>query len=139
MKPELKDLGALEKEIIKNSSGSFPVLILDTGGLIDIANEVRRYNLIYKNGNRNLSYEKPTIFLKYLSKKFPIIITPKTYQEIQDHGRMRLNGHTVELSPKIVNYSLERTLASASFISMLKKEFDTEQTRYDAYWASKEG
>ncbi len=136
----IKDLGKLEKDIIANSSGSLPVVVLDTGGLIDIVQSARQYGLNYKNGNRDSKYAKVTSFLKSLSERTPVIITPKTYQEMQDHGRMMLNAHITELSPRVVDFALQTMLNSQRFMDTLQLERgELDQTRYDAYWASREG
>lgn len=141
MTMNIKELGHLERDITQHSGGSQPVLVLDTGGLIDIATAIRQYNLTHKNGNANPKYARTTLFLKSLSEqaKSYIIITPRTYQEIQDHGRMRLNEHTLELSPKIVDFALETMISSMGFVSRLEREIELDQTRYDAHWASVHG
>mgnify|MGYP001573804130 FL=1 len=136
MKTGIKGIGQLERDITQNFSGNLPITVLDTGALIDIRQSIKQYNLINKNGNRSPKYERTTLFLKSLRSQ--IVITPKTYQEIQDHGRMRLNSHTLELSPKIVNFALEAMIKSNIFISRLESEVEFEQARYDAYWTSKE-
>lgn len=140
MKLDIKDLGKLEREIVESSNGNSAVIVLDTGGLIDIVHATRNYSL---NGNgkkeKNPNYEKATSFLKYISEKVPVIITPKTYQEIQDHGRMKLNSHITELSPKVVDFSLKVMTDSARFIEETIPELSMDDIRYDAYWASKEG
>jgi hypothetical protein len=139
MKINIKDIGTLEKDILKNSNTDFPVMLLDTSGVIDIVSASRQYNLINKNGDKNLKYEMPIVFLKNLAEKTHVIITPKIYQEIQDHGRMRLNCHTFELTPKIVDFALDTMTDSIRFISKLNKNIELDQARYDAYWASQEG
>lgn len=142
MTMNIKELGQLERDITQSSSGgSHAVLVLDTGGLIDVATAIREYGLTHKNGNANPHYARTTIFLKSLSEqtKSRIIITPRTYQEIQDHGRMRLNEHTLELAPRIVDFALEIMINSMGFFSRLEHEIELDQTRYDAHWASAYG
>ncbi len=136
MKTGIKGIQQLERDITQNFSGKLPIIVLDTGALIDIRKSTKQYSLTNKNRNRNPKYEITTLFLKSLGSQ--IVITPKTYQEIQDHGRMRLNSHTLELSPKIVNFALEAMIKSNIFISRLESEVEFEQARYDAYWTSKE-
>ncbi|MEX2017614.1 MAG: hypothetical protein WD876_04025, partial [Candidatus Pacearchaeota archaeon] len=86
----IKEPGKLEKDIVENSSGSFPVLVLDTGGLIDVVYSTRGYGLNGKGAKeKNPNYEMATSLFNYLSEKLPVLITPKTYQEMQDHGRMQ--------------------------------------------------
>lgn len=139
MKSLIKNLGCLEREILEKSSGNFPVIVLDTGGLIDISHATRTYIL---NGcpktEKNPNYSGASVFLKHVSRRTPLIVTPKTYQEIQDHGRMRLNSHTVELSPITVDYSLKVMADSAVFLDGLAGELSLDDARYDAYWTSKE-
>ncbi|MEK6830193.1 MAG: hypothetical protein AABY15_08820 [Nanoarchaeota archaeon] len=130
MTTNIKDIGTLARELAVNSNGNFPLVVLDTGGLIDIESAIRQ------SGSR---YTKTTDFLKHISESIPVIITPKTYQEIQDHGRMILNTHTTELSPKIVDYALETMISSNDFISGLKPGLELDKARYDAYWAAKNG
>lgn len=139
MTHNLKELGRLEKDILKNASGNFPLLILDTGALIDIIQTSRDYCFCANRHEKNSNYEKATYFLKDMSSHFPLVITPKTYQEIQDHGRMRLNAHETELSPKIVDFALNIMINSVKFISGLKAGVELDMARYDAYWASQEG
>lgn len=136
MKTGIKKIEQLERDITQNFSGNLSITVLDTGALIDITRSIKLYNLINKNRNRSLKYERTTLFLKSLRSQ--IVITPKTYQEIQDHGRMRLNSHTLELSPKVVNFALDTMINSNIFISGLESELEFDQARYDAYWVSKE-
>ncbi|MEX0920453.1 MAG: hypothetical protein WDZ69_02620 [Candidatus Pacearchaeota archaeon] len=134
----IKNLDELDKEI-NNRSSDNSLLVLDTGGLIEIANKAREYNLVSRGKDVNPNYMRATSFLDYISENVGIIITPKTYQEIQDHGRMKLNGHTQELTPRIVDRSLEIMIGSEEYISGLECGLEPDQARYDAYWASKEG
>ena len=136
---DIKEMGQLEKEIIKSSSGSFPVMVLDTGGLIDIATALRQYNLIHRNGDRNPRYEKTTAFLRNLSQTIRVIITPRTYQEIQDHGKMRLNSHTIAFTPKVVDFALDTMADSIKFIAELNGQISLDDAGYDAYWAARDG
>ena len=137
---KIKEIGQLEGEIVKHfSMDSIPVLVLDTGGLIDITTTLRRYAFSHRTGNRNSRYEKTTSFLNNLSQALSIVITPKTYQEIQNHGRTRLNGHAIELTPRVVDFALQTMLSSQRFMDTLQLRGELDQTRYDAYWASKEG
>lgn len=139
MANSIKDIGTLAREIALNSNGNFPLVVLDTGGLIDIASAIRQYGQEHRNGSRDPRYEKTTGFLKHLSEYMPLVITPKTYQEIQDHGRMIINTHTTELSPRIVDYALEKMVSSSTFLSGLKSGLELDRTRWDAYWAAKNG
>lgn len=133
----LKRLSMLEKELQKITSGNPCVGVLDTGALIDITQATRSYNL---NGcgkeEKNPCYSTTSSFLGLISWMMPLIITPKTYQEIQEHGRMRLNSHITELSPRIVDYSLDRMLQSQEFVKDLVEGVEMDKARYDAYWAS---
>ncbi len=140
MAVNIKDLGELERDILKHSSKASPVLVLDTGALIDIVHATRDFNL-YANGRRETHphYLRATSFLKNVSSRIPLVITPKTYQEIQNHGGMRLNSHITELSPAVVNYSLDIMLDSARFMDRLVVEVPFDDVRYDAHWASLEG
>lgn len=135
----IKEPQQLEKEILQNSSGSHPIMILDTGGLIDIVAAMRKHNLNHKNSSRDQRYEKTTVFLKSLSEKYPIIITPRTYKEIQEHGRIRINEHNLEIGPKTVDFALDTMISSIGFVSGLEHKIELDQTRYDAYWASTYG
>jgi hypothetical protein len=139
MTTSIKDIGTLSREIAINSDGNFPLVVLDTGGLIDIASAIRQYNYVNRKGNKDSRYERTTGFLKHLSESIPVLITPKTYQEIQDHGRMILNSHTTELSPKIVDFALETMISSSDFVSGLRPGMELDKTRYDTYWAAKNG
>mgnify|MGYP001605524776 CR=1 FL=1 len=136
MKTGIKGIKQLERDITQNFSGNLPIIVLDTCALIDIRQSIKQYNLINKNGNRSPKYERTTLFLKSLRSQ--IVITPKTYQEIQDHGRMRLNSHTLELSPNVVDFALDTMINSNRFISGLESEMEFDRARYDAYWASQE-
>jgi len=133
---KINKLGELEKTIVQHSSGSFPVIVLDTGGLIDIANAIRIYNVNYRNKTISPIHKSTITFLKYLSEKTPIVITLKTYQEIKDHGRMWLNGHTLELFPETVDFALDIMNRSKQFCSGLDSGIEPDQARYDAHWAS---
>lgn len=135
----VKDIERLVREITQNSNGNFPLIVLDTGGLIDIASAIREYNFHTKNGDKNSKYEKTSTFLTHLSERVPVLITKKTYQEIQDHGRMIINSHTTELSTKLVDFALDKMTDSIAFISGLRTGSEMDRVRYDAYWASKEG
>jgi len=136
----IKEIGQLEGEIVKYfSEDSIPVMVLDTGGLIDITTSLREYAFSHRNGNRNPRYEKATAFLKNLAQALPMIITPRTYQEIQNHGRTRLNGHAIELTPKVVDFALGAMADSIKFIDGLRPRFSLDDVAYDAYWAAKEG
>ncbi len=136
----VKSPGKLENDLLKHLSHASPIIILDTGGLIDIVQATRDFSL-YANGKRHLypHYTRATSFLKNLSSKIPLFITPKTYQEIQKHGEMRLNSHEVELSQIVVDYALGATLSSARLIGNLTGESNFDEARYDAHWASLEG
>jgi len=68
-----------------------------------------------------------------------VIITPRTYQEIQDHGKMRLNGHTIELTPKVVDFALDTMADSIKFIAELNGQISLDDAGYDAYWAARDG
>ena len=138
MKSPIKNLRCLEREILEKSRGNFPVIVLDTGGLIDISHTTRTYGLNgFSKTEKNPNYVGASVFLKHVSQRVPILVTPKTYQEIQDHGRMRLNSHTVELSPITVDYSLKVMADSAVFLKGLVGELSLDDARYDAYWTSK--
>ncbi len=137
---KIKEIGQLEGEIVKHfSMDSIPVLVLDTGGLIDITTTLRRYAFSHRTGNRNSRYEKTTSFLNNLSQALSIVITPKTYQEIQNHGRTRLNGHAIELTPRVVDFALNTMTDSVGFVARLKSRVSLDDAGYDAYWAAKEG
>jgi hypothetical protein len=128
----------LEREIFEKSSGNFPVIVLDAGGLIDISHATRTYSLKgCPKTEKNPNYAAANVFLRHVSQRAPILLTPKTYQEIQDHGRMMLNSHTVELSPITVDYSLKVMADSAVFLDGLVGELSLDDARYDAYWTSK--
>ena len=122
---EIKGIGQLEGEIIRSLSlGPFPVMVMDTGGMIDFVNSMRQYTSSHRNG-KNVRYAAPTTFFKALSAEVPIVITPKTYQEIQNHGRTRLNGHAIELAPDAVNFALDTMIESAKLISRVKILYHT--------------
>src|SRR3990170_1120380 len=121
----IKDIGSLAREIAQNSSGSFPLVVLDTGGLIDIVSATRMYNFNHKNGNKDPRYELTISFLKHLSERLPVLITPRTYKEMQEHGNVMLNDHGIyEIPPKVVDFTLGTMEESIKFISRLKKGTD---------------
>ena len=138
---QIKKIGPLEGELLRHydSLDSIPVLIFDTGGLIDMAKSLRQYAFSHRNGDRDQRYEKPSVFLRNLSGAFKMIITPKIYQEIQNHGRTRINQHTIELTPRVVDFALEAMIGSRDFIKEVKSQMTLDDARYDAYWAAKYG
>jgi len=137
---EIKGINQLEGEIIRHFSlGTFPVMVLDTSGLIDLVTAMRQYNSVRRNGDRNQRYERPALFLENLAQELPMVITPRTYREIQNHGRTRLNGHTVELTPEVMDFALNTLIKSVEFIDGLKNPVSFDDIRYDTYWAAKYG
>lgn len=137
---KIKKIGSLEGELVRHYSlDSSPVLVLDTGGLIDIVTSIRQYELLNRSEKKDPRYMDSNVFLGNLSKAFRMVITPKTYQEIERHGRTRLNQHTSELVPSVVDFSFETMLNSDRFISGVESNISLDDARYDAYWAAQYG
>ena len=138
MKNGIKDLRRIEREIRDNFRGDLPVLVMDTGGLIDIEAKVRQHNFTCVNEERIDSCISTTYFLQNILKGRPMFITPKTYREIRNHEGMKLNGHVYELSPSTLNFSLDSMVYSTQFFIGLNQRVESDQIRYDAYWAARE-
>lgn len=143
MKTDIKEISKLEKDVVDNLSGKSPVIVLDTGALIDISNATRKYDLVHrivhhKRGGENPNYFDAVSFLKYFSGMAPLIITPRTHKEIYRHASTRLNGHTFELPLRAVEFSLDNMVTSTLFLDGLQGELPKDETRYDTYWTSKE-
>jgi len=68
-----------------------------------------------------------------------MVITPRTYREIQNHGKTRLNGHTFELNQEIVDFALSTLIKSNELIDGLTNFCPFDNIRYDVYWATKYG
>jgi hypothetical protein len=139
MKKDIKTLSKLEKEIkshLRGAHTTLPVAILDTGGLIDITASSRAFELKNRGRKANLIYTNPTGFLKHISGLAPLIVTPKTYQEIQKHGQTMLNGYLPEIESDSVNYALNLMTDSVAFMNGVESAVPMDQARYDAHWAS---
>ncbi|MEM3091260.1 MAG: hypothetical protein QXX55_01180 [Candidatus Pacearchaeota archaeon] len=133
----IKDIRNISREIARNSLGNYPLLVLDTGGLIDFVESIKYYNLICKNGSRDSRYESISVFLKHLSENLPMIITPTVYQEICNHINFRLGRHLFEIPKKTVDFAFETMENSMRFISRLESKLEMDTVRYDIYWTSK--
>lgn len=130
----------LEVELLDYANKTSPVIILDTGGLIDIVQSTRNFSL---NGNGHVAkypqYGRATAFLRHIGARIPVLITPKTNQEIQNHIGVRLNSHELEVSPALTEYSFDLMSNSVRFMGGVKGETSLDDTRYDAHWAALEG
>ena len=88
---QLKTLNELYKDVgkIANQNYEKPLMVLDTGALIDIQREFEK-----ESDWRKIK----TDFMDNLEKVFDITVTPKVLEEIVCHSKININKHRKEIS-----------------------------------------
>jgi|SRR3989338_651681 len=106
MAKKIKTLRNLEKDLIETPvRDSQPLIILDTGGLIDMV-ESARNSSIGKSPEIDPVYRSPASFFQYIcygrhrnGNLNPIVlVTPRTLEEIRRHKGVKINSHDYEIS-----------------------------------------
>ncbi len=140
MKFKLKELSDLEKDIHsykRISSGNLPVILLDTGALIDLEQSSRRCTLCHNKNLEPKDYHTPS-FLSLIRKKIPLIVTPYVFSEITAHMNCHINGHVPEISHETFKYIEDIVDDSLDFLGRTRTEIPLDDARYDVYWVSKQ-
>jgi len=139
MKFKLKELSALEKELTsleEQRETNLPMILVDTGALIDIEQSVRNYSLSHKKElNSNHLYVKK--FLSIVRNEAPLIITPHVFAEITNHAHCNRNGHTKEIEYDTFKYVQSLVNESTDFLARARTKASLDEARYDVYWATK--
>jgi|APSaa5957512622_1039677.scaffolds.fasta_scaffold80496_1 hypothetical protein len=133
-KMPMLSLREIEESILANLGPIVqPVIILDTGGLIDIVQSAK----VTKGGNESdPKYCDAKRFLTGISKEKGLLITPGVYEEIMRHLKVKLNSYESELPdcirPLIVD-GLSRFNLARKVLQMNGKSDD--EIRYDSVLA----
>ncbi|VVB80563.1 Uncharacterised protein [uncultured archaeon] len=90
---EVKDFRKIERELSDLSGAQRPIILVDTGALIDIQ---RKSEEGISPDNRQNSID---IYLRRLEELSDPVITPENYKEVLKHATVRLNRYERELSP----------------------------------------
>lgn len=139
MKFKLKELPNLEKEIhlYERNSDSLPVILLDTGALIDLEQSGRRSALRHNKCLEPKNYHIPS-FLSLIRKKIPLVVTPHVFSEITAHMGCRINEHIPEINHETFKYIEGIVDDSLDFLGRTRTETPLDDARYDIYWTSKQ-
>jgi len=140
MKFKLKHLSTLEKELIsleKQRETNLPMILIDTGALIDIEQSVRDYSLPHKK-ELNSNYLHTKRFLSIIGNEIPLIITPHVFSEITNHAHCNLNGRTKEIEYDTFKYVQGLVNESTDFLARARTKVSLDEARYDVYWITKE-
>lgn len=128
----LRPLSDISEELRQRVSGRSSALLIDTGGLVDIAFASRLENLGKSHCAKSVG-----AFLDELRKVTCPLITPKVYREIDHQGRIMINKHVRKLPKEAVESALEIMLGTNLLLSDLNLAVKRDDARYDAYWTSK--
>jgi hypothetical protein len=128
----------LEKREFGNSRTNYPIILVDTSGIIDIQHMT--------NDNRhNKEYDNKPLFcdaydyLKEFSGKIPILATQEVCNEVRLHSLGKINGHVYEISPMVADLVCSDFCKNFSDLSNNSKStLDPEDVRYIIYWVAKE-
>lgn len=140
MKRQIKYPYKLERSldnVFSNTPHNLPVIVLDTGALIDIVHASRNYDLTFKGDKaRNEIYANPVLFLMSLNDKAPFVIPPLVMDEVESHGRCKLNSYRFELSDDVLGFTRGLFLDSKNFLKTLESELELDEVGLDSYLIS---
>ena len=112
--------------------GSY-VIVLDTSAVIDIQQHIR-------NQGKQFAYSSSEDFVDSLLSDSTILVLPQgVMEEVESHSKIRINSHTREIPKSFFSYLEKKYTSGQEFLSRVQYGGDSEQVRYDSYWASLNG
>ena len=131
------------KEMMKDADreladGTLPIIFLDTGAIIDICQSAREEQMRQKGkGVIPLNETYADHFLMNFAGRYQTLISPLTYQEINKHYCVKLNGNTKEIKETVcplIDKFLKDYERLNEFVS---GNFYDDSDRYNVYWVTK--
>lgn len=114
------------------SGKDLPVVLLDTGAVIDLEEAVKSHVKSLKEK------AETSLFLKSLKEKVPLVVTPYVHREIIRHSRYKRNSHTPEIEPSTFKFIKGIVNESTDFLTRARTDVPLDDARYNVYWISKE-
>jgi len=119
------------------SDNSLPLAVFDTGGLIDIVQSTRQYDLTHRGESSDSVWGDASKFLSSFDCVAPIYICPEVLEETTKHYNTLLSGDRREIPKNVLQDVLGFAGTSLDIMEEIRGTYRDDDIRYVAHWISK--